>query len=484
MPNELTPQRLLAVPGSRPGSPSLDLDEIQGDILIGLQKFFERFVFFEIKDVKAFKSAFRDHVISRITTTRVVHKREFELNKLKSEGKRELLPLVGFNVAFTKDGLNKLTPNVDLKDGSFNAGAKSQAKTLNDPVDGEGNPSSWLPQFFSASVDGVFLVTGGTEAAVEDETTNILKLLGASVSVSYSETGNVRPAAEKGHEHFGWLDGISQPGIDGLSTAFPGQRLLDPGFFVFGYGATTNPAVPWMKNGSFMVFRRLKQLVPEFEQITFGQAETLGMDPVLLSARLVGRWKSGAPLALTPSQDDTTIGPDPQHNNNFDFSDDQQERRCPFGAHIRKTNPRGDFLPEDTKVNPRRIIRAGIPFGPELSAHELADNKTEIDRGLMFVCYQTSVANQFEFLQSSWANNPGFIFGKTHPDGSPVKVGFDPIIGQNNATGRARTMDEAISNYPTGNVRSTLNLPQDFIIPTAAGYFFVPSINALKNDLT
>jgi deferrochelatase/peroxidase EfeB len=103
---------------------------------------------------------------------------------------------------------------------------------------------------------------------------------------------------------------------------------------------------------------------------------------------------------------------------------------------------------------------------------------------LLFVCYQTSIPSQFEFVQIKWANNTGFIFGKKHPDGTPVTVGFDPIIGQNGSLNRARTTDEPVPNYPTGNVRSTLNEPNDFIIPTAAGYFFVPSIEALTNELS
>jgi|HubBroStandDraft_2_1064218.scaffolds.fasta_scaffold630675_2 hypothetical protein len=110
----------------------------------------------------------------------------------------------------------------------------------------------------------------------------------------------------------------------------------------------------------------------------------------------------------------------------------------------------------------------------------------------MFVCYQASIRNQFEFVQASWANNSGFIFGKTHPDGSPVIVGFDPIIGQNAGVNpkpgdpvpHKRVMDEPIPNYPTGGVRSTLNEPQDFIIPTAAAYLFVPSIEALRTELS
>jgi Dyp-type peroxidase family len=238
-----------------------------------------------------------------------------------------------------------------------------------------------------------------------------------------------------------------------------------------------------MKNGAFMVFRRLNQLVPEFSQFLVDQAGSLGMDPALLGARLVGRWKSGTPLALAPTEDDPAMASDPQRINNFDFSDDQGERRCPFGAHIRKTNPRQDLTPQVTLVDPRRIMRQGIPFGPEVSPAEEEAHTTQQERGLMFVCYQTSIANRFEFLQISWANNPGFIFGKQHPDGSAVTAGNDPIIGQNSAPDRARFMDEPVPNEPQGDVRSTLQMPRDFVVPTGGAYFFVPSLSALKNTL-
>jgi Dyp-type peroxidase family len=491
MSSALTPQNLTTSAVS-----NIELDQIQGDVLIGLQKFAEQFLFFQIQNVAGFKNILRRKIAPLITTTRTVQEREFHLRDFKARGSTAPLPNIGLNLGFTPTGIGKLIPATNngqtLGDPSFATGAKKQAKSLGDPVDGAGNPTTWIPQFLSASIDGVFLITGGTDADVNSEANKLLSILGATVAISFQENGGVRPGLEKGHEHFGWLDGVSQPGITGLTAPFPGQRLLDPGFFTFGYGPTANTPLPWMKNGSFMVFRRLKQLVPEFDQFQLTQAETLGMDPVLLGARLVGRWKSGAPVVMSPSQDDSTMGSDPQRNNNFDFSDDQGERRCPFGAHIRKTNPRADFGlpnnagvdPQTTDVDPRRIMRAGIPFGPELSLAEAANGKTATDRGLMFVCYQTSIQNQFEFVQISWANNPRFIFAKHHPDGTPVTVGFDPIIGQNALPNRARTTDEPVPNYPTGNVHSTLNEPGDFIIPTAAAYFFVPSIEALTNELS
>jgi Dyp-type peroxidase family len=500
MSEEFTPQQFLVAPLPTPGTPALDLDEIQGDVLIGLQKLVERFVFFEISDVVEFKKALREKIVKRIATTRDVQTREFQLRDLKKHGQKEPVPNVGLNLAFTSSGLQKLVPNTILGDPSFHAGAVSQAPSLGDPTT-DGKLSTWLPDFLSNKIDGVCLVTGGSEVAVDTATKNIVQILGPTITIIHDETGKVRPGAEQGHEHFGWQDGISQPGINGLTNPFPGQQMMDPGLFVFGYPGPIAPPPPtpppeWAKNGSFMVFRRLRQLVPEFGQFILDQSAVQGVDPVLLGARLVGRWKSGAPLALTPSQDDTTLAADPQQNNNFDFSDDQGERRCPFGAHIRKTNPRADLaislgqaasapsaVLQDV-VSPRRIIRQGIPYGEEVTTAEATAGKSTADRGLMFVCYQSSIVKQFEFLQISWADAPGFIINKKHPDGTPVEPGTDPIIGQN-TPGTARIgMDEPVPNYPTGNIRSRLNQPSSFVVPTGGGYFFVPSISALQQEIS
>jgi len=500
-----TPQRLIADSTGLPLTPELALDQIQGDVLIGLQKNVEHFVFFEITDLPNFKTDLRWTVADLVTTTQTVKEREFLLAEMKDAGDTAILPLIGINVGFTNAGINKLVAGLPaplLGDASFDAGAKNQAKTLNDPVDAANVPTTWVADFLNAypHIDGVFLITGGTQADVDDAEQQLLDALTGHIAVVYEDSGKARPGLARGHEHFGWLDGVSQPGIKGLTDPFPGQRLLDSGHFVFG--DPTTPALPqspsppatqpaWMENGSFLVFRRLQQLVPEFEQYLLHPQFVepgLSVDSELLGARLVGRWKSGAPVDLTPIQDDTALGANPQGNNNFDFATDPGERRCPFGAHIRKVNPRADFADQKNAVDPRRIIRAGIPYGPEVSADEEASQTTASDRGLMFLCYQTSIPNQFEFLQISWVNNKDFIspiaVAKTHPDGSPVQVGFDPLIGQNDITSRSRFMDEPIPNYPMGNVRSTLTEPTDFVIPTASAYFFVPSLNALKTVLS
>jgi Dyp-type peroxidase family len=365
---------------------------------------------------------------------------------------------------------------------------------LNDPPS-----STWVKKFVSDRIDGVFLITGPDRPSVTFHSDELLRFLSTSMKVLYSEVGNTRPGAERGHEHFGFLDNISQPGIRGLTPrsdplrrpdeGLPGQDLIWPGEFVFGCpgqdpehptkeGPPPHLAAPWLRNGSYMAFRRLEQKVPEFRRFAAERAARLGMDPQLLAARMVGRWKSGAPLELAPLRDNPALGREDKRNNDFEFGDDRFQRKCPYAAHIRKVNPRGDVAAAE--VQRHRIIRAGIPFGPEV---EPGETTTRQSRGLMFVCYQTSIERQFEFIQSRYTNNPGFVEGKLRPGGGVVTPGFDPVIGQAPGNG-LREMDEPFPNYPSGNRRTILDLPNQFVMLTAAAYFFMPSITTLRTVLT
>ena len=142
----------------------------------------------------------------------------------------------------------------------------------------------------------------------------------------------------------------------------------------------------------------------------------------LLGARLTGRWKSGAPLAITPMRDDPELAEDPKRNNSFNFDPATQDA-CPFAAHVRKMNPRAD-IPQEAGINPHRIIRRGIQFGPEVTREEAASGRTKLGRcvdfsflvsmrirsiglpvylrsGLIFVSYQSNIANGFQFIQES-----------------------------------------------------------------------------------
>jgi Dyp-type peroxidase family len=478
--------------------PTLNLAEIQGDVLIGLQKNAENFIFFKIVDVASFKGLLKGAVLQRITHSEQVQEKEAFVQRHKSLGHRTGESFRGLNLGFTKDGLAQLIGAYRPKlDPAFEKGADhpETIAALHDPP-----KADWLRKFNADRVDGVLLVTGADLLSVTFQSNELLGLLAGSIKVVYSEIGQTRPGAQRGHEHFGFLDGVSQPGIRGLTTAeawrnhdqrLPGQDLIWPGELVFGYsgqhpkdpyaeGPPPHMAAPWMCNGSYMVFRRLQQKVPEFWWFVREQAARLGMDQELLAARMVGRWKSGAPLELTPLRDALKLGADEKRRNDFEFGNDPEQRRCPYAAHIRKVNPRDD-TGNLAEAQRHRIIRAGIPFGPEV---EPGETTTRHSRGLMFVCYQTSIERQFEYIQRHYANNPDFVGGKERPGGGKVVTpGYDPIIGQAPGNG-PREMDEPFPNYPAGNRRTTLAIPHQFVTLTAAAYFFMPSITALRTVLT
>jgi Dyp-type peroxidase family len=478
--------------------PALDLDDIQGDVLEGLQKNVENFLFFKIVNKIYFKDVLRRYIPGQITSARQVTDWQTAIERRKKFDQARSDRFHGLNLGLSHCGLAQLVVIGMLKlDPAFERGADHQntIETLNDPL-----RSTWLKEFVADRTDGVFLITGPDRSSVTFHVNELLRLLGSSIKVVYSEIGNVRPGAERGHEHFGFLDGIAQPGIRGLTEVadprrrpdqgLPGQDLIWPGEFVFGYpgqhpehptneGPPPRMAAPWMRNGSYMVFRRLEQKVPEFRRFVAEQAARLGMHRELLAARMVGRWRSGAPLEAAPLRDDPRLGSDEKRNNDFEFGDDRFQQKCPYAAHIRKVYPRDDTASE-TEVQRHRIIRAGIPFGPEVTPGETT---TKHRRGLMFVCYQTSIERQFEYIQKNYANNPEFVTGKRRPSGGVVTPGYDPIIGQ--APGNdARQMDEPYPNYPAGSRRTTLAIPNQFVVLTAAAYFFMPSISALRTVLS
>src|SRR5205807_3386630 len=159
-------------------------------------------------------------------------------------------------------------------------------------------------------IDGVFLIAGSDPAFAAYHGNALRERFGTAIKIVYSEMGKVRPGAQRRYEHFGFLDGISQPGVRGLmpvsdprrrpDEGLPGQDLIWPGEFVFGYpgqhphhptkeGPPPEMAASWMRNGSYMVFRRLEQKVPEFRRLVREQAARLWMVSELLASRMVGR---------------------------------------------------------------------------------------------------------------------------------------------------------------------------------------------------
>ncbi|KAJ6560973.1 dye-decolorizing peroxidase precursor [Mycena sp. CBHHK59/15] len=444
----------------------LNLDDIQGDILIGMKKDKELFFFFGIADAPTFKSKLSSDILPLITTTT-------QLLSVSTQ------PQTALNIAFSQSGLTALGLTDALGDSKFAAGQFAGASGLGDP-----GTSNWVPEFAGTGIHGVILLASDTIANIDSALASLKATLGDSITSIYSLQGAARPASEAGHEHFGFLDGISNPSVTGFTAnPLPGQGLVPTGTILVGESGDTVTRPAWAKDGSFLVFRQLAQLVPEFNKflndnpiVEPGLTAQQGSD--LLGARMVGRWKSGAPIDLAPVFDDPALGADPSRNNDFTFSHTGEtlstnQTRCPFSAHIRKTRPRADLgTPEDSA---HHIMRAGIPYGPEVTDAEAASFATTIERGLAFVCYQSNIGAGFQFLQSTWANNNLFLRG----------TGPDPIIGAQ--AGAARSVTGLDPTDPSKTTTLTTgNSPDqtDFVVSKGGEYFFSPSLSAVANTLS
>ena len=272
-----------------------------------------------------------------------------------------------------------------------------------------------------------------------------------------------------GIEHFGYVDGRSQPlalvedlqhedevgGRDQWDPEIPLSQLL------VKCPAGTHAA----SFGSYFVFRKLEQNVREFKRREIDLAELMPpKEKERAGASVVGRFERGTPVTLSPSdlplvtQGSTKLIP-----NNFNFANDQSGLKCPFASHIRKTNPRDDT--DDSKDH--LMARRGIPYGKRTDRIEDTnlDAKPTGGVGLLFMAYQSSLEDQFEFTQILWANNARFRHAGT---------GIDPIIGQGGQL--------AAQRYPK-EYGASLTEPFDFsgfVTMKGGEYFFAPSISGLK----
>ncbi|GIE88401.1 Dyp-type peroxidase [Actinoplanes regularis] len=267
-------------------------------------------------------------------------------------------------------------------------------------------------------------------------------------------------------EHFGYRDGISHPAVDGsnVPASNPLEKPLAAGEFVLGYpdelGGTqvTDPPVLG-RNGSYVAFRKLHQDVAAFRRLLAAETtDAAGRE--LLAAKLMGRWRSGAPLALAPEHDDPVLGADRQRNNAFGYADDDPDGFVtPGSCHIRRANPRDSAVAGEVRLH--RMIRRGTAYGPPLPDGTLDDDG--VDRGLMFAFVGAHLGRQFEFAQTQWLND-GVAFG--------CGDARDPIAATGDGPG-----DYTIPQRP---VRRKLHDLPLFVTTRGGEYAFLPSISALR----
>jgi len=272
------------------------------------------------------------------------------------------------------------------------------------------------------------------------------------------------PPFDYAHEHFGYRDRLSQPVIEGTGVEpTPGSGPpLKAGEFFLGYSDEEGPgtALPQpetlSRNGSYVAYLRMQEHIGAFRDFLREHGETPEQQE-WVAAKLMGRWRSGAPLVLTANKDDPGLGADHSRNNDFNYGTmDPHGYGCPLGAHIRRMNPRDTAA----NMNRRKMIRRGGTYGPPLPEGAPEDG---IERGIAAFTGCASLIRQFEFAMNVWVNDPTF-----HELGNER----DPIFGTQDGT-----FDMTIPKRP---IRKKITGLPAFTTIRGGAYFFLPGIKALR----
>src|SRR3954452_2894377 len=370
-------------------------------------------------------------------------------------------------LAFTWNGLRALgVPEESLATfpGEFREGMAARADILGDT--GTCAPEHWVGGLGGADVHAIAILFSRTDeqyARSIEEHDKLLARTDGVGSVSYLDL-NASPPFNYAHDHFGFRDRLSQPVMKGSGEEpTPGSgAALEPGEFILGYpdenGPPTLQPQPEVlsRNGSYMAYRRLEEHVGKFREFLREHGKT-AEEEEFIAAKLMGRWRSGAPLVLAPEQDDPVLGADMQRNNDFNYKKmDPLGYAVPLGSHCRRMNPRDTAA----NMNRRRMIRRGATYGPPLAegAHE-----DGVERGIAAFVICATLIRQFEFAQNVWINDNNF-----HELGNER----DPIIGNQDGTLEYKIPKRPIRKRITG-------LPS-FTTVRGGAYFFLPGLKALR----
>jgi Dyp-type peroxidase family len=452
-----------------------DLSNVQGNILRGYASFpYARFLFLEIHDASAARALLQMLIDQELVTP----------------GRWRAKPDATLNIAVTFAGLRALElPEESLATFpvEFQDGMKRRAKWLGDVDDS--SPSHWDDPWGAGSVHILIMLYARTDSALAASCQNFRGLLPNGVA----ELTTGQPAARLhigGHrtncEHFGFLDGLSNPDVQGVPKdgsaearqdignpdSKGGFRKIPIGEFILGHRGEGGDLAPMplphslAQDSTYLVFRKLEQRVLAFRSYVRSQGAAFArafpnglphniLPEKLLAAKMMGRWQEGSSLIDHPH------GPSHHAGNAFGYAQDPAGAQCPLGAHVRRANPR-DALGFDGKTMSRhRLIRRGIPYGEYLPPDEQDDAK----RGIIFIAFNSGF-DQFEFVQQNWIN-----YGDDFEQGNDS----DPIAGSR-ATGQMMIPgDEATGRRPF----ICFDIPR-FVATRGGDYFFVPSLTGLR----
>ncbi|MFZ2110139.1 MAG: peroxidase [Roseiarcus sp.] len=370
-------------------------------------------------------------------------------------------------VAFTWNGLRALgldEASLATFPEEFRQGMVARAETLGDT--GASAPEHWVGGVASPDLHAIAVLfardaTEHARCVSEHE-----KLVAACPGVELLSVLDLEaiPPFNYAHDHFGYRDRLSQPVIEGGGEEpTPGSGApLKAGEFILGYpdeyGVIADRPLPEIlaRNGSYMAYRRLQEHVGEFRDFLRQHGDT-SEEQELIAAKLMGRWRSGAPLVLSPDKDDPVLAADMQRNNDFNYKEmDPHGYAVPLGSHARRMNPRDTAA----NMNRRRMIRRGATYGPYLPDGAADDGA---DRGIAAFVICGSLIRQFEFAQNVWVNDRNF-----HELGNER----DPIIGNQDGT-----LEFKIPKRPIR--KKIVGLPA-FTTVRGGGYFFLPGLRALS----
>jgi Dyp-type peroxidase family len=369
-------------------------------------------------------------------------------------------------VAFTCNGLRALgadEASLATFPEEFRQGMVARAEMLGDT--GRNHPTNWTDKTSSADLHAIVILFARDAAERGRCVSEHAKLIAQCEGVEVLSTLDLEatPPFEYAHDHFGYRDRLSQPVIEGSADEpTPGSGgPLKAGEFILGYpdenGHVQLPQPEILsRNGSFMAYRRMEEHVGAFRDFLRAHGKTPG-EQEFVAAKLMGRWRSGAPLVLAPDKDDPALGADPKRNNDFNYKQqDPQGYAVPLGAHIRRMNPRDTAA----NMNRRRMIRRGATYGPALPEDAPEDGQ---ERGIAAFVICASLVRQFEFAQNVWVNDKNF-----HELGNER----DPIIGNQDGT-----LEYKIPKRP---IRKTITGLPAFTTMKGGAYFFLPGLKALR----